>query len=259
MSEESTSFDDEQDRWERILSTRTEETFRDFVFEQVRPHADESVLSVGCGPGFETAALAQYIGEDGSITGIDVDEEVLAAARDRCGELPQVSFDRGNIVDLPAADESYDLAIAKQVLYAVSDIKAALDELFRIIRPGGRVAITAGDKRSHVKHTPTDRMQRADEIYRADIDHSQFGTRLVGRLPESGFAVEDVIPRAKIQTEIDDQIEQGISVQRGLLKASDAFDSEEVDKWEQDVRKLDETGQFLSCSTSFLYIAQKPK
>ena len=259
MSEHSTSFDDERDRWERVLSTRTEETFRDFVFDQVSPREDESVLSVGCGPGFETTALAQYIGEDGSITGIDVDKEVLAAARDRSGGLPQVSFDHGDIVDLPVADESYDLAIAKQVLYAVSDIEAALDELFRVIRPGGRVAVTAGDRRSHVKHTPTDRMQRADEIYRADIDHSQLGTRLIGRLPEAGFAVEDVIPRAKIQTEINDQIEQGIGAQRGLLEASDAFDSEETDAWEQDVRELDETGQFLSSSISFLYIAQKPE
>ena len=259
MSEHTSSDDDERDRWERILSTRTEETFRDFVFDQVNPGADESVLSVGCGPGFETTALAQYIGGDGSITGIDVNEEVLAAARDRSGELPQVSFDQGNIVDLPVPDESYDLAIAKQVLYAVSDIEAALDELFRVIRPGGRVAVTAGDKRTHVKHTPTDRMQRADEIYRADIDHSQLGTRLVGWLPEAGFTVEDIVPRAKIQTEINDQIEQGIGVQRGLLEASDAFDSEEVDTWEQDVRELDATGQFLSCSTSFLYIARKPE
>lgn len=259
MSEHTLSDNNERDRWERVLSTRTEETFRDFVFDQVNPGADESVLSVGCGPGFETEALAQYVGEDGSITGVDVNEEVLAAARDRCGGLPQVSFGQGDITDLPVADESYDLAIAKQVLYAVSDIEEALNELFRVVRPTGRVAVTAGDKRTHVKHTSTDRMQRADEIYRANIDHSQLGTRLVGRLPETGFTVEEVVPHAKIQTEIDDQIEQGIGVQRGLLEASDAFDSEEVDAWEQDVRELDEIGQFLSCSTSFLYIARKPE
>ncbi|WP_254547197.1 methyltransferase domain-containing protein [Halomarina pelagica] len=259
MSERPPSDDDERDRWERVLSTRTEETFRDFVFEQVRPRKDESVLSVGCGPGFETAALARYVGEGGTITGIDVNEEVLAAARDRCGDLPQASFEQGDIVDLPVADESYDLAIAKQVLYAVSDIEAALNELFRVIAPGGRVAVTAGDRRTHVKHTPTDRMQRADNVYRAEINHSQLGTRLIGRLPEAGFTVEEVTPCAKIQTEIDDQIEQGIGVQRGLLEASDAFDSEAIDAWEQDIRELNETGQFLSCSTSFLYVARKPE
>lgn len=259
MSERPPSDGDERDRWERILATRTEKAFRDFVFEQVSPRNDESVLSVGCGPGFETAALARYVGEEGEITGIDINEEVLTAARDRCGDLPQMSFEQGDILDLPVADESYDLAIAKQVLYAVSDIEAALAELFRVIAPGGRVAVTAGDRRTHVKHTPTEWMQRADEVYRAEIDHSQLGTRLIGQLPEAGFTVEDVTPHAKVKTEIDDQIEQGISVQRGLLEASEAFDGEAIEAWEQDMRKLNETGQFLSCSTSFLYVARKPE
>jgi ubiquinone/menaquinone biosynthesis C-methylase UbiE len=249
----------ERDRWERILSTDSEAAFRDFIINQVSPQQDESVLSVGCGPGFETAALARYVGVDGTIIGIDVSEEVLAAARDRCGDLPQASFAKGDIVDLPVADESYDLAMAKQVLYAISDIETALDELFRVIAPGGRVAVTAGDRRTHVKHTPTDRMQLADDVYRAEINHSQLGTRLIGQLPEAGFTMEEITPRAKIKTEFDDQIEQGIDIQRRLLKDSDVFDSEAVDAWEQEMRELNEMGQFLSCSTSFLYIARKPE
>lgn len=259
MSGDSPPDGDERDRWENILSTPTEVAFREFVLKQVNPRADESVLSVGCGPGFETEALAEYVGQDGVITGIDVNEDVLAAARARCNELPQVSFERGDILDLPVGDESYDLAIAKQVLYAVSDIEAALEELFRVVKAGGRVAVTAVDRRSHVKHTPTDLMQRADEVYRAESDHSQLGTRLASLLPEAGFTVEAVTPRAKMKTEIDDQIEQGIGVQRGLLEASDAFDSEAIEAWEQDIRRLNETGQFLSSTTSFLYIARRPE
>lgn len=251
------SDEEERDLWERILTSRTEEEFRDFVIDQLAIRPDEAVLSVGCGPGFETAALAQHVTAEGSITGIDLNEEVLAAARDRCGDLSQVSFEQGDITDLPVADESYDLAIAKQVLSEVSDVESALDELRRVLERDGRVAVTAGDRRTHVKHTPTDRMQRADETYRSEMAGRQLGTRLVGLLPEAGFRVEDIVPRAKIQTGIDDQVERGIEVQRRFLEASDAFDDAEIEDWEQELRDLDEADQFLSCGTAFLYIARK--
>lgn len=259
MAERELSDEERRDLWERILTTRSEAEFRGFVFDQVDPRPDESVLSVGCGPGFETAALAQRLGEEGSVTGIDVNEKVLAAARDRCGDLPQVSFEQGDITDLPVADDSYDLAVAKQVLSEVSDIEAALHELFRVVEPGRRVAVTAGDRRTHVMHTPTDRMQRADEIYRSEMGDRQLGTRLVALLPEAGFTIENIIPRAKIKTEIDGQVERGIELQRGLLESSDTFDDSEIEAWDRDLRTLDEDGQFLSCSTSFLYVARKPE
>lgn len=257
MGEDTTSDEEEGELWERILTTASEEKFREFVIDQLALHPDESVLSVGCGPGFETAALAQHITEEGSITGIDLNEEVLAAARDRCSDLPQVSFRQGDITDLPVADESYDLAVAKQVLSEISDVKSALNELHRVVKRNGQVAVTASDRRTHVKHTPTDRMQHADEIYRSEIGGRQLGTYLVGLLPEAGFRVEDIIPRAKIQTEIDDQIERGIEVQRRFLEASDTFDDTEIEGWEQELRELDEADQFLSCGTAFLYIARK--
>lgn len=259
MTDSHSTDENERERWEKILSTKTEEEFRDFVFDQLDISPAESVLSVGCGPGFETAAIAERIGEEGSVTGIDVDEQVLAAAKDRCGDLPQVSFKQGDITDLPIEDESYDLAVAKQVLYAISDLDTALNELFRVVKPGGRVAVTGGDRRTHVKHTPTNRMQHADEIFRSVLGDRQHGTRLISLLPEAGFTVEDAVPRAKIQTEINDQVEQGIEAQKEILDSSDTFDESEIRAWERDLRELAEKGQFLSCGTAFLYIARKPE
>lgn len=259
MAERELSDDEQRDLWERILTTRSEEEFREFVFDQLDLRPDESVLSVGCGPGFETEALAQRLGEDGRVTGIDVNEEVLAAARDRCGDSPRVSFKRGDITDLPVADDSYDLAIAKQVLSAVPDTESALEELFRVVKPGGRVAVTAGGAGTHVMHSPTDRMQRANEIYRSEMGNRKLGTRLVALLPEAGFTIEDIVPHAKIKTEIDDQIERGIDVQRGLLESSDSFDESEIEAWERDLRRLNEKDRFLSCSTLFLYVARRPE
>lgn len=259
MADRELSEEEKRKLWERILTTRTEAAFREFVLDRLNLHPEESILSVGCGPGLETAALAEQVGEEGHVTGIDLNEEVLDAARARCGDLPQVSFELGDITDLPVADESYDLAIAKQVLSEVSDVDAALKELFRVVEPGGRIAVTAADRRTHVKHTPTDRTQRADEIYRAKTSDRQLGTRLVGLLPEAGFTVKEVVPRAKLQREINDQIERGIEVQRRLLEASDSFDDAQIGAWERELRELDKDGQYLSCGVAFLYVAFKPR
>lgn len=259
MTDQGPTEEDERIHWERILATPSEVAFREFVLEQLPVQPDDAVLSVGCGPGFETAALAEYVGEEGRITGVDVNGSVLAAAKDRCGHLPQVAYQQGDVTDLPVADDSHDLAVAKQVLLAVSDVEAALEELFRVVRPGGRVAVTAGDPRSLVMNESTDRMRRANEIYRSEMGERRLGTRLKSMLPEAGFTVEDVVPRAKHSTAITDQVEHGIEVQRGLLASSDEFDDAEIGRWEEDLRELDEAGEFLSASIAFLYVARKPE
>lgn len=252
------SAEEERALWERLLSTPTEVEFRQFVFAQVDLDPEGSVLSVGSGPGFETEAIARRLGTDGRVTGIDANGAVLAAARDRCGDLPQVSFVRGDATRLPVANKSYDLAVAKQVLSAVTDIESALSELFRVVTPGGRAVVTAGDARTHVKHTPTDRLERADEVFRSETSGRQLGTRLVTLLPAAGFTIEEIVPRAKIQTNLNEQVDRGIDVQRGVLEASDAFDEPDLDAWERELRTLARDNQFLACSTAFVYVARKP-
>jgi ubiquinone/menaquinone biosynthesis C-methylase UbiE len=244
---------------ERILSTETATKFRNFVCEELPLQLSDAVLSVGCGPGFETAVLAQQVGDTGRVTGVDVNGDVLTEARDRCGAFPQVSFMHGDVTDLPVADDSYDVAVAKQMLQFVDDVDAALDELRRVLKPAGAVAVVEVARDSHVLHaSDPERMRRANDVYRAARGDRSFGTQLVSLLPDAGFTVEDVVSRARVQREITDQIERGIDVQRGFLAASDAFDDAEIDAWEQDLRDLDEAGEFLSCATTLLYVGRAP-
>lgn len=250
--------DAERELWDDVLSTDTEQRFREFVVETIPLEPDDSVLSVGCGPGFETAALADRLSEAGHVTGIDLNEAVLDAARERCSQFSNVAFEQGDITDLPVADDSFDLVLAKQVLSEIDATDAALAELRRVLRPGGRLAVTAGDRRTHVKHTPSERMERADDVYRSRVATEQLGTRLAGILPDAGFDVESVVPRAKLQTELNDQVERGIEVQRRFLEASDSFDDADIDAWEDELRALDDAGEFLSGGMAFLYVARKP-
>lgn len=245
---------------ERILASSNAESLRQFVVDQLNLRPDESVLSIGCGPGFETAALADAIGERGRVHGVDTNAPVLARARDRCAEYSQVSFARGDATDLPVPDECYNVAVAKQVYQFVDDLEAALRELHRVLEPGGRAAVVAKDLDTMAIHaSDRDRMRRALEAYRDGVRHPHLGTRLVSALPEAGFSVEEVVPRASLHTEITAQVERGLEVQRKFMEADESFDRSTIEAWERDLRELDAVGQFCSCGTQFCYIAEKPR
>lgn len=251
------SDEGEREMLERISTTERATAFREFVCETVPLAPGDRVLSVGCGPGFETAALAERVGDDGVVHGLDMNPAVLAAARERCPGR-EFAFVRGDATALPVRDGAYDLAIAVQMLQFLDDPAAALSELSRVVRPGGRVAVTTGTG-SGVMHTPTELLERAREVSREAAGSRGPGTRLSSLLPEAGLVVEDVVPRAEIRTAIDDQVERGIEVRRGILERSGEFDDDEVETWERQLRDLDDDGRFLSCGTKLLYVARKPE
>jgi ubiquinone/menaquinone biosynthesis C-methylase UbiE len=103
-------------------------------------------LDVGCGPGNVTASLARAVGPGGLALGVDISEPMLArAVRAEAG--PQVGFLRADAQRLPLRDETVDAVVSIAVLQLIPDPVAALAEMARVLRPGGRLAVmvpTAG-------------------------------------------------------------------------------------------------------------------
>lgn len=103
-------------------------------------------LDVGSGPGNVTASLARAAGPDGLALGVDISEPMLErAVRNEAG--PQVGFIKADAQRLPLRDDTVDAVVSTAVLQLVPDPTAALAEMARVLRPGGRLAImvpTAG-------------------------------------------------------------------------------------------------------------------
>jgi arsenite methyltransferase len=103
-------------------------------------------LDVGSGPGSVTASLARAAGPEGLALGVDISEPMLTrAVRAEAG--PQVGFLRADAQRLPLRDQSVDAVVSIAVLQLIPDPKAALSEMARVLRPGGRLAVmipTAG-------------------------------------------------------------------------------------------------------------------
>lgn len=97
-------------------------------------------LDVGSGPGSVTASLARAAGPDGLALGVDISEPMLArAVRAEAG--PQVGFLRADAQRLPLRDNTVDAAVSIAVLQLIPDPFAALSEIVRVLRPGGRLAV----------------------------------------------------------------------------------------------------------------------
>ena len=105
----------------------------------------ERVLDAGCGTGLLLEQQALAVGSDGRAEGIDFSEDMLAHARTRCADLPQVGLHQGSVESLPFDDASFDALSCTQCLLYVENLDRALAEFYRVLRPGGRIAVLETD------------------------------------------------------------------------------------------------------------------
>jgi arsenite methyltransferase len=101
------------------------------------------VLDLGCGAGTDLLIAAQMVGEPGRAIGVDMTPSMLERAEESAFEmrLGNVDLREGLIEDLPVDDASVDLVISNGVIDLVPDKEAVLDEIERVLRPGGRLQL----------------------------------------------------------------------------------------------------------------------
>jgi ubiquinone/menaquinone biosynthesis C-methylase UbiE len=111
--------------------------------EALAPRPGERVLEVGPGTGYYTLDMAEWVGPHGRVDVLDLQQEMLdhVARRARARGIGNIDATQGDARALPYADDTFDAAYLVAVLGEVPDQDAALRELGRVLRPGGRLAV----------------------------------------------------------------------------------------------------------------------
>jgi len=151
------------------------------------------VLDLGTGLGHVAAAVADLVGPDGEVVGLDIDPRTLEVARARTAHLPHVRFVQADVTRW-RDDEPFDAVVGRLILFHLPDPVGALRHHLAAVRPGGRVVMLdydIGGLRAEPGDPFTDRMTAlVMAAFRAAGADPTIGSRLQGILADAG--VEDI-------------------------------------------------------------------
>ena len=174
----------------------------------------QTVLDLGSGGGIDVLLSAKRVGPTGKAYGLDMTDEMLALAREnqRKAGATNVEFLKGTIEAIPLPDNSVDVIISNCVINLSSDKDAVLREAFRVLKPGGRFAVSDVVVRGDV---PAD-IRRSMELWVGCIAGALEETEYAAKLRAAGFADVEVEPWRIYK--IDDAraflTESGVDVER---------------------------------------------
>jgi arsenite methyltransferase len=255
-------FDDNlADQLETLYHKRDILRRRALVREAVGAQPGERILDVGCGPGFYVAELLEQVGPQGSMVAVDVSPQMLAIAARRCAGHANVEFREAPATKLPADDASFDAALSVQVLEYVADTSAALAEIHRLLRPGGRVVIWDVDWGTlSWQSADPERMARAMRAWDAHLAHPSLPRTLTAQLRAAGF--EDVTVEGHLFVNNDFDPESYLAATLPLIEdylvGSGLIAVDEAQAWAAEQRELGARGEYFVACVQFCFAARRP-
>ena len=158
----------------------------------IQLEAGQTVLDLGSGGGIDVLLSAKRVGPTGKVYGLDMTDEMLALAREnrRKAGATNVEFLKGTIEAIPLPNDSVDVIISNCVINLSTDKDTVLREAFRVLKPGGRLAVSDVIVRGEV---PAD-IRRSLELWVGCVAGALEQDEYASKLRSAGFAGVEVEP-----------------------------------------------------------------
>jgi SAM-dependent methyltransferase len=230
------------------------------TLELLDPRPGERVLDIGSGPGYLAAALAERVGRTGAVCAVDPSPAMNTIAEQRTAALPQVTVDVGDALALPHPDGGFDAAVCTQVYEYVADMPAALAELRRVLRPGGRVLVLDTDWDSMVWHV-TDRALHARVVaaWEEHLVDARLPRVLGGLLRQAGFAVTGVhvVPLLAVGYGPDTYAAHTEGTVAAFVTGRQGLTVGEVAAWRADLAARTAAGEGFFSLNRYVFLAER--
>jgi len=230
--------------------------YKSIALEQLDIQPGHTVVDLGCGPGADLGRFAAATGPTGRVIGIDSDAAALTEAQSETLVEARIEFRRGDIHTLDLPDDTTDRAHTDRVLQHVAEPTRVLEEIRRILRPGGIAVLAEPDWDTLVIDHPNLEIARAYQRFVTDIvvRNSHIGRQLPRLAVGCGFHIEDVLPITTVFRDVT-AADKVLGLKRVSDRAVDAgyLTREAADQWLNHLA----TEPFFAAATLFIITATR--
>ncbi len=230
------------------------------TIEALNLRAGEQVLDIGCGMGLLTRELALAVGPTGSVLGIDNSQPMLALAERRCADLPYIELKNESADAIPQADSSFDAIACTQLLLYLPNVAQTIQEMHRLLKPGGRIAIVETDWRNVLLECDDQPfMRQLFAAWEESIASPHLPGQLESHLITAGFSAVkvDAIPLLNTSYLLDNYSGQMVAYSLRVGRKSGAVTAAQADNFLAELKQRSAEHRYFFCVNRFLFTAIK--